>query len=148
MADDPRLDELTGALHRIVLHETPEALVHAASSAPCCSVLLCNPRELLRFNDEHGHDAGDALLQAVARLWLAHLPADGALIRVGGGEFAAVLPGIDLDEAERLERELEATSPIGWRAGFASWTADQTLRDALLRADDDFVARHIRETQA
>ena len=46
-----------------------------------------------RYNDAHGHPAGDALLVDVARAWGALLPGPDHLYRLGGDEFAVVLPG-------------------------------------------------------
>src|SRR5688500_10360462 len=50
-----------------------------------------------RFNDSHGHQAGDRLLQEAAAAWNAQARQGiNLLARLGGEEFAALLPGADL----------------------------------------------------
>ena len=66
-----------------------------------------------KFNDFYGHPAGDACLQAVARCMADHLRGTTDLVaRLGGEEFAILLPGAGLavagDIAERLRMVIEA----------------------------------------
>ena len=48
-------------------------------------------------NDEHGHAAGDALLQQVAQRMRSRLRGSDTLARMGGDEFAVIMPGVDAD---------------------------------------------------
>jgi diguanylate cyclase (GGDEF)-like protein len=65
-------------------------------------------------NDHHGHPAGDRALQRVAELLRKRLRRTDILGRVGGEEFAVILPGDDLDAvaivAEDLRRAVEDLS--------------------------------------
>jgi len=65
------------------------------------------------FNDQYGHPAGDACLQALAKVMSAHFDHPKQLIaRTGGEEFMAVLPNtsqeIAIDSANRLRADIEA----------------------------------------
>ena len=64
------------------------------------------------FNDNHGHEAGDLVLRALAERMVAVMPDDAICARIGGEEFAILVPKTDLDEAlacaESLRRDVEA----------------------------------------
>jgi len=69
-----------------------------------------------RFNDRHGHPAGDALLKNIAILMQSHFREGDIICRYGGEEFAIIAPGADLEliraRAEALReaaRELRLT---------------------------------------
>ena len=49
-----------------------------------------------RFNDTHGHDAGDAVLQALGRLLQEHFRQEDIVCRYGGEEFAVLVDGASL----------------------------------------------------
>jgi len=66
------------------------------------SLLLVDVDHLKRINDERGHEAGDAALQAVARALLASLRATDLAGRWGGDEFVVLAPGIDAAGASAL----------------------------------------------
>jgi diguanylate cyclase (GGDEF)-like protein len=55
-----------------------------------------------RINDQYGHPAGDAVLKSVSGLAQAAAGHSGALCRVGGEEFAILLPGVTLHQARQL----------------------------------------------
>ncbi len=71
-----------------------------------------------RFNDRHGHDAGDLVLQTVARVIRDALRPGDHAGRWGGEEFLIVLPSTSLEDAaralERIRRNVEATE-VTWR---------------------------------
>lgn len=57
-------------------------------------------------NDSYGHDAGDALLKAIARRLRAAFPKPATAARLGGDEFAVILPDVsDLAELQALARK-------------------------------------------
>lgn len=69
-------------------------------------------------NDTHGHHAGDAVLRAVAATAVAHVRSSDTVGRIGGEEFAVVLPEATMDDvayvAERMREEIAALAvPIG-----------------------------------
>jgi len=67
-----------------------------------------------RANDDHGHQIGDQVLQAIARLLSESVRPEDVMARYGGEEFAVILPGIDEDGAmamaERFRRAVEETA--------------------------------------
>ena len=75
------------------------------------SVLMIDIDHFKRFNDEHGHQAGDAILRETARLLKDALRAVDSIGRYGGEEFMAILPHTAYDEAhltgERIRRSVE-----------------------------------------
>jgi diguanylate cyclase (GGDEF)-like protein/PAS domain S-box-containing protein len=105
-------DPLTGLANRRRLYEQGRAWLAEASAAPSDLALLY--LDLDRFkavNDTLGHDAGDTLLMQVARRLLTCIEHDDLLARIGGDEFALLLPQSSATEAlEVAQRMLEQLS--------------------------------------
>lgn len=101
-----------------------------------------------RINDSFGHIAGDAVLKQFSELLRGHIRADDVAARIGGEEFAVLLPETGLDEAlhfaNRLRRALaEADLRPGGEpgritvsVGLAAMRPDRDSRGALMRAAD------------
>ncbi len=71
------------------------------------SLLMLDIDFFKRFNDRYGHGRGDSALICVAHeVELRALAADAVAYRVGGEEFAVLMPGRDLDAALRLGQEI------------------------------------------
>jgi diguanylate cyclase (GGDEF)-like protein len=97
-------------------------------------------------NDQHGHPAGDRALQRVAELLRKRLRRTDILGRVGGEEFAVILPGDDLEAvaivAEQLRKGVEDLPPAETRLTLSIGAAaqppealdKQTLIDSADRA--------------
>jgi diguanylate cyclase (GGDEF)-like protein len=83
-------DSLTGLSNRAAFQEKLDALA-ANTDLPLC-VLLLDLDEFKAINDTLGHDAGDALLSAVAVRLTRIVPNRGIVARLGGDEFAIVVP--------------------------------------------------------
>ena len=134
-----RTDPLTGALNR-------EGLSVAEDGA-AAGVILADLDHFKSVNDRFGHAGGDAVLREFARRAGAVLPASGHLARLGGEEFAILLPGHDPTAtaalAERLRRGV-GRAPVPWKAaaipvtvslGVAMRNRGESLHAALERAD-------------
>jgi diguanylate cyclase (GGDEF)-like protein len=112
------------------------------------SVVMIDLDHFKSVNDAHGHAAGDEALRRFARISRASLRQIDTLARMGGEEFAIILPGTDeagaVVLAEKLRSNLEAmtirqdtaTPAITASFGVAQVSAfDQGIEDALGRAD-------------
>jgi diguanylate cyclase (GGDEF)-like protein/PAS domain S-box-containing protein len=140
-----RTDSLTQLDNRHVLQEalTREAARRAADGQQLALVLL--DLDLFKqVNDAFGHPAGDAVLIEVARRLERTVRAGEVLARVGGEEFAWLLPACDADEAmvaADRARAAIASEPFG-RAGTLTMSAGVGLvstpsdGDALYRMAD------------
>lgn len=73
------------------------------------ALLLIDLDHFKRINDEHGHDAGDMVLQQVATLLLNAVRGGDFVFRYGGEELLVVLVEVDRDEAERIAEKLRGT---------------------------------------
>ena len=112
-------DALTGLANRrhfeLVLASEVDRVARAGEPA---LVLLIDIDHFKRVNDTHGHPAGDAVLQAVARALADCIRPMDTLARIGGEEFAMVLPNCQPSfgsvVAERIRRHVEARPiPVG-----------------------------------
>jgi diguanylate cyclase (GGDEF)-like protein len=89
------------------------------------------------FNDEHGHQTGDLLLQTAVRAWRSGLRSSDTIARYGGEEFAILLEGCALAPAGKLVDDLRRLVPRGLTcsAGIAEWDRRETAEALMLRAD-------------
>jgi diguanylate cyclase (GGDEF)-like protein len=107
-------DALTGLQNRATFEGWLRRELDAARAAPRpLTLLLVDVDHFKRVNDEHGHLAGDAVLGEVARRIQAAVRGEDRVARVGGEEFAVLLPGADLTAAaeagERIRSQVRAT---------------------------------------
>ncbi|BCL75277.1 hypothetical protein JHS3_10130 [Jeongeupia sp. HS-3] len=100
-------DPLTGLFNRRYLEEClRRELARAKRSHGTLGVAMIDIDHFKRYNDTYGHEAGDAVLRALAQCLLNLGRADDVVCRFGGEEFTVLLPGIDheglTDWGERL----------------------------------------------
>ena len=100
-------DALTGLHNRRFMLSQLRALISGAQrhGRPISAVLL-DLDHFKAVNDEHGHDAGDRTLVAVARALGERLRAEDYLGRMGGEEFLALLPDTGEEEAAAVAESL------------------------------------------
>ncbi|UMR28814.1 GGDEF domain-containing protein [Massilia sp. MB5] len=110
-------DPLTGCFNRRHLHEQlmENEIMRAQRYRLSLAVIMCDLDHFKRVNDEYGHAAGDAVLQAFSRLLLAMTRENiDSVVRYGGEEFLLILPETGLDGAtqlaERLRRRFEEST--------------------------------------
>jgi diguanylate cyclase (GGDEF)-like protein len=133
-----RTDPLTGVPNRRVWDRAlPRELARAARAAAPLSVALLDLDRFKRFNDTHGHQAGDRLLVDAARAWRQSLRTTDLLARYGGEEFALLLPGAGADAATEAIQRLRTRTPGGQTcsAGVARWDGRESGEQLLARAD-------------
>jgi diguanylate cyclase (GGDEF)-like protein len=144
-------DRLTGLLNRGYLDEQIVAEVSRAErySRPL-AIAMIDIDHFKRFNDRHGHPAGDLALQAIASAMRRAFRLSDVVARYGGEEFMVILPetGMDVavDKLESIRRivsdteiELpvhEGTARLTISAGLACLPSDGCEVDKLLRTAD------------
>jgi diguanylate cyclase (GGDEF)-like protein len=116
--DRARLDSLHDALtglgnHRAFQDELKRELGLAERHGTPLALLLADVDDLKKVNDEAGHAAGDELLQAMGRLATAAIRGSDRAFRIGGDEFAVLLPRADADQAFAVGRRMLATALEG-----------------------------------
>ncbi|GGE78362.1 diguanylate cyclase [Sphingomonas prati] len=114
------------------------------------SIVMCDVDHFKRFNDGHGHEAGDLLLAAVAALIQTHFRQGDVVCRYGGEEFTVIAPGASAilihqrAEALRLavremtvEHHGRRLGPVTMSFGIDTWSAvgDRPLQTLLGEAD-------------
>jgi diguanylate cyclase (GGDEF)-like protein len=149
-------DHLTGCHNRRYLHD--KLMTPLAQQALCAharvTVVLCDIDNFKRINDSYGHADGDEVIRSFARLLVA-MTREGldSVIRYGGEEFLAVLPGASLDDgialSERLrsrfaaaatpsadgEERIRTTASFGVAAGIADLDTGPALQELIAAAD-------------
>ncbi|WP_070273338.1 sensor domain-containing diguanylate cyclase, partial [Duganella sp. HH101] len=104
-------DHLTGLSNRRAFFEAAELeLARRQQSRRPLSLLMVDADHFKRINDAHGHPAGDAVLRRLAATMQRLCREVDVVARLGGEEFALLLPGVDqgaaLAVAERLRAEV------------------------------------------
>jgi diguanylate cyclase (GGDEF)-like protein len=109
------------------------------------ALLLLDLNGLKQVNDEQGHRAGDALLRRVGEVLGQAVEAPSTAARIGGDEFAVLIPGGDQAAAEALIAQLQglvdinnqfhAGTPLSFSVGVAVSRPGERLEAALHRAD-------------
>lgn len=133
-----RTDALTGLLNRrgweAALRQRMSAATRGGSPL---SVAIADIDHFKAYNDGRGHLVGDDLLAALAGGWSLRLPEGLALARLGGEEFAFVVPE-ELDVAVPTIETLRCDVPDGQTVsvGVAQRRPGETARELMSRADE------------
>ncbi len=130
-------DPLTGTANRRAWDDQLAVAVEQAEfDGRPMSVALIDLDDFKGFNDTYGHQAGDRLLKEVSAAWQAILRMSDVLARIGGDEFAVLLPGCSLEVAAQIaERLRSAVADANCSIGVASWDRVETVEELLARAD-------------
>jgi diguanylate cyclase (GGDEF)-like protein/PAS domain S-box-containing protein len=102
-------DPLTGLPNRRLLEERLDECLHNVAAGKQLAVLVLDLDGFKNVNDTHGHAVGDRALRAFANKVSALLRSDDLMARIGGDEFAIIMPGISLpDDPTNLARRIVA----------------------------------------
>lgn len=146
--DAANRDFLTGALSRKGFETIARTqLAEAGRRGLPVSLLIIDLDHFKSINDTFGHAGGDAVLREFVRAMHTQLRRGDVLGRMGGEEFAVLLPATALDDAVRLAERLRsvviaqpvttAAGPCAYSisGGLAAWRAGETLDRLSARAD-------------
>jgi diguanylate cyclase (GGDEF)-like protein len=147
-------DDLTGLLLRnrfLELARRTLRELHQQQRPACLLYLDADHFKLL--NDNHGHAAGDAALVALSRVLRGQARGTDLLARIGGEEFALLLPGLDLAQACRRAELLRQTvrqverpdGPLTISVGVAACHLPHESIEALLARADQAMREAKRE---
>lgn len=141
-------DPLTFALNRRGLAEAFRIeTARATRYGAALGFVMLDLDDFKKLNDSLGHVAGDRALVHVASLMQAIVRPTDLIARLGGEEFALLLPATDVGEAaataERLQRELAKRGfqfdgrawPLAFSAGAVQWRNGESLEEMIRRAD-------------
>ncbi len=130
-------DPLAGCANRRAWdEELSRALTWATGESMPVTVALIDLDDFKGFNDRNGHQAGDLLLREAAAAWQAILRASDVLGRIGGDEFAVLLPGCTLEMGAAISDRLrEAVFAARCSIGVAEWDREEAVERLLARAD-------------
>ncbi|GAB4477814.1 MAG: hypothetical protein OHK0044_24390 [Burkholderiaceae bacterium] len=141
-------DPLTFALNRRGLEEAFRIeTARATRYGSALGFVMLDLDDFKKLNDSLGHVAGDRALIHVASLMQATVRPTDFIARLGGEEFALLLPATEVAEAaaaaERLQRELAKRGfqfegrpwPLTFSAGAVQWRIGESLEELIRRAD-------------
>ncbi len=143
-------DQLTGLLNRReferILREEKDRSVRFGQP---CAIILADLDHFKSVNDRHGHPAGDEVLRQVARRLEGSMRSVDRVTRIGGEEFAIVMPQADgavaVETANRLCKLIRAQPvpaggdlllPLTLSLGVAVFPADASKGDDIVTAAD------------
>ncbi|WP_299848369.1 diguanylate cyclase [uncultured Roseovarius sp.] len=144
-------DPLTGLFNRRHMLDSMRKLIaRADANASHLHLVYIDVDHFKKFNDNHGHDAGDMVLRAVGDLLIKNCDGDEVPCRMGGEEFMLLLPDLPQpelkDRIESLRRDVAAISvrygekalpKITISSGIASYPDHGRMPQDLLRVADE-----------
>ncbi|MFK7956352.1 MAG: diguanylate cyclase [Lysobacterales bacterium] len=144
LRDQAERDALTGVGNRRLFDQRlDECFDEAQMNNTALALLMVDVDHFKRYNDEHGHQAGDWVLSKLASVLAENVRDDTVVARYGGEEFAVIVPACDNLSAARLARRLvrKVESDLGEvtiSVGVAGYNPerDQEPDHLVGRADD------------
>ncbi len=142
-------DPLTGLANRRQFRDyLSGAIARAERSGQSLGLLFIDLDHFKAVNDLHGHEAGDRVLSAVARLLGRHVRRGDLVARLGGDEFAVVLDNVGAEHAALVADKIlhtlradpialgDAPTGLGMSVGVALYPLDAGDAESLLSAAD------------
>jgi diguanylate cyclase len=144
------LDALTGLKNRRGFERAMEELQSEPAGLEGAALLIADIDHFKAINDTHGHLLGDKVLRAIAQVLRSNIKGRDVAARLGGEEFAILLPGTSAAGAAALAKQICASvargrihhgdvrGPIGQvtlSVGVAVASKSETLEGLMERAD-------------
>ena len=143
-------DSLTGLFNRRYLEETLRLeMLRAGRKGYPIGIIMADIDHFKRFNDMHGHAAGDAVLMLVGRFLCTQVRASDVTCRYGGEEFILILPEASREitqmRAENICKNIkqipvqydgQTLEAVTLSLGIAGFPAQGQTIDAVLKAAD------------
>jgi diguanylate cyclase (GGDEF)-like protein len=102
------------------------------------SIIVADVNKLKEINDELGHQTGDMAIKSTAEILVRSVRIDDIVARIGGDEFAILLPDTDVETAQTIAQRIRSNA-VGQEFSFAVGVATAVKGDRLidtLRAAD------------
>ncbi|MCH7979294.1 MAG: diguanylate cyclase [Acidobacteria bacterium] len=138
------LDPLTGIYNRRFLEQYMETeLARSQRQGYQLTVLMLDLNDFKRINDQHGHPAGDLVLQEFTNRLKKAIRSSDMLVRMGGDEFLVLLPECSPEHVGHLLARLTGQEaefrgqkiPVTFAAGWTSYQPGDSPAQLLDRAD-------------
>ena len=150
LRDQSIRDPLTGLFNRRFMEDAlGRELQRAKRRRHSLVVVFADLDHFKRFNDIHGHDAGDTVLRSMAGLFKQHFRGEDVVCRCGGEEFAFILPESSAkNAAKRLEQlrqvakkhkityKEQVLDAVTFSVGIATYPENGLTGEALLQTAD------------
>jgi len=139
MSEEASTDALTGLPNR---RAWEARLREATLGREAVMLAMLDLDRFKDYNDTHGHPAGDRLLRETAAAWRDELRVGDFLARVGGEEFALLLPATSSNDAAAVVERLRTRVPYGQTcsAGIVARMAEESDDAVMARADEALYA--------
>ena len=140
------VDPLTGAHNRRHFDKSLRAQGRRSRREQIpLSLIILDIDHFKQINDKFGHDAGDECLKHMTHLFQKHIhrPSDD-LCRIGGEEFAVILPNTDLQGGKFIAESLLtalASEPLSYEGDEINLTASAGVATAIMHDEDQ--AQHL-----
>jgi diguanylate cyclase (GGDEF)-like protein len=109
------------------------------------SAMIIDLNGLKETNDQLGHDAGDALLRRLGEVLNGAISVPNHAARIGGDEFAVLMPGADrhaavatldtINELVKINNQFYSNAPLSLSVGLATSEPSETMESMVRRAD-------------
>ncbi|MFH1136137.1 MAG: diguanylate cyclase [Pseudomonadota bacterium] len=142
------MDGLTGLSNKRRFEEYLAVQVsRAGREGASLGLLMMDLDDFKTVNDSHGHQAGDLVLAGLAGILRGRLRENDEPCRLGGEEFAAILPGLEIKQAREVAERIRASvarrefefGGRGFRVtlslGLAMWRPGESPFELVKRAD-------------
>lgn len=150
-------DSLTGLYNRAFLEE--ELLKLQRENKSNTGVIICDLDGLKLINDTLGHEKGDEALKCTAKILKENVRADDIVARIGGDEYAVLLPNISRSSIKKIYGQIKKSFDsytfsnlnIPWSVSIGFAMNDETngnISEAIKLAEDHMYREKLSKTQS